>query len=198
MAQVTVSLGSNIAPEQHIRLCLDALHAEFGELAISRVFESEPVGFHDSRNFYNLVVAFDSDRSPGELQAWGKRLEIAHGRRADTPKYSPRALDIDLLTVGELCGEYDGVTLPRADITHNAFVLQPLAELLPAARHPRSGIAYRQLWQAFDVGSQRLWPVDFYWNGKWISRTQPACAGSRASFRMVNESFDHTRARADV
>ncbi|XKH59605.1 2-amino-4-hydroxy-6-hydroxymethyldihydropteridine diphosphokinase [Halomonas sediminis] len=170
MRQVTVSLGSNIEPERHIRLCLDALQARFGNLAISGVFESEPVGFLDSRNFYNLVVAFYSNATPGELHAWAKHLEAQHGRRPDTPKYSPRALDIDLLTVGELCGLIDGVTLPRGEITHNAFVLQPLTELMPDARHPQSGIAYATLWKNFSMGSQRLWPVDFRWQGRWLSR----------------------------
>ena len=52
----------------------------------------------------------------GELQAWCKRLEFAHGRRKDSPKFSPRTLDIDLLTVGELTGVQDGVALPRDEI----------------------------------------------------------------------------------
>ena len=63
MNLVTVSLGSNINPTRHIRCCLDALADTFGPLQISRVFESEPVGFADSRNFYNLVVAFYEDRA---------------------------------------------------------------------------------------------------------------------------------------
>ncbi|MDR5899775.1 2-amino-4-hydroxy-6-hydroxymethyldihydropteridine diphosphokinase [Halomonas vilamensis] len=170
MQQVTVSLGSNIDPVRHIHLCLDALTARFGTLDISRVFESEPVGFDDNRNFYNLVVAFESDASPGELQAWAKRLEAKHGRRPDTPKFSPRALDIDLLTVGTRCGVVEGVTLPRDEITRNAFVLQPLAELLPHEAHPVCGTSYATLWQHFDPGAQRLWPVDFTWRGRLISQ----------------------------
>ncbi len=170
MNLVTVSLGSNIHPTRHIGCCLDALADAFGSLQISRVFESEPVGFTDSRNFYNLVVAFHSDKRPGELQAWSKQLEIAHGRLPDTAKFSPRALDIDLLTVGSLCGTIDEVTLPRSEITHNAFVLQPLAELLPAERHPHCGTSYAALWSAFELGSQRLWAVDFSWRGRWISQ----------------------------
>ena len=114
MSLVTLSLGSNIDPDTHIRLCLDALEATFGRVQISRIFESEPVGFKDSRNFYNLVVAFDSDWSVGELQAWSKQLEIDHGRTPNMAKYSPRALDIDLLTVGSVCDTIDGVALPRA------------------------------------------------------------------------------------
>lgn len=173
MSLVTVSLGSNIAPEKHIRLCLDALKDTFGPLQISRVFESEPVGFNDHRNFYNLVVAFHSDWSAGAIQKWAKQLEMAHGRTPEMTKSSPRALDIDLLTVGSTCGMLDGIELPRAEIIHNAFVLQPLAELLPNERHPGCHMSYATLWQHFTLGSQRLWAVDFYWRGQWVSHADP-------------------------
>ncbi|MCA1773335.1 MAG: 2-amino-4-hydroxy-6-hydroxymethyldihydropteridine diphosphokinase [Halomonas sp.] len=174
MSLVTVSLGSNIEPARHIRLCLNALTDTFGALEISRVFESEPVGFSDRRNFFNLVVAFHSDWTPGELQAWAKQLEADYGRTPEMAKYSPRALDIDLLTVGDACGLVDGITLPRAEISYNAFVLQPLAELLPTYCHPHCHTPYAALWAAFDLGSQRLWAIDFEWRGKWISQADPA------------------------
>ncbi|GHB00339.1 2-amino-4-hydroxy-6-hydroxymethyldihydropteridine diphosphokinase [Modicisalibacter luteus] len=169
MALVVVSIGSNIEREHHVQTCLDALHAEFGKLQLSRVFESEPVGFNDGCNFYNLVAAFESGASVGELQAWCKRLELANGRRKDSPKFSPRTLDVDLLTVNALRGDIDGVELPRDEIVKHAFVLQPLAELLPNHRHPVSGERYADLWANFEVGSQRLWPVEFVWQGRHIS-----------------------------
>ncbi|MGM0543376.1 MAG: 2-amino-4-hydroxy-6-hydroxymethyldihydropteridine diphosphokinase [Pseudomonadota bacterium] len=173
MSLVTVSLGSNIEPARHIRLCLDALAETFGRLAISRVFESEPVGFDDQRNFYNLVVAFHSDWTPGALQAWAKQLEIDHGRTPAMTKYSPRALDIDLLTVGDACGVIDNISLPRAEIDYNAFVLQPLAELLPTTPHPRCQTPYATLWAGFSLGSQRLWAIDFVWQDRWVSQADP-------------------------
>lgn len=181
MRLVTVSLGSNIDPAHHLHRCLDALADTFDQLKISRVFESEPVGFTDSRNFFNLVVAFHSDWSPGELQAWAKQLEIDHGRPPGIAKFSPRALDIDLLTVGDLCGMVDDIALPREEITHNAFVLQPLAELLPTECHPLTGSSYAALWATFEQGNQRLWPVDFSWRGHWISKAdkQPQRASAR-------------------
>lgn len=67
MASVSVSIGSNIERERHVRACLDALKETFGTLTVSRVFESEPVGFEDGRNFYNLVVVFESCWPVGEL-----------------------------------------------------------------------------------------------------------------------------------
>ncbi|MCE9683798.1 2-amino-4-hydroxy-6-hydroxymethyldihydropteridine diphosphokinase [Halomonas alkalisoli] len=168
MALISASIGSNIDREHHVHACLDALTGTFGSLAVSRVFESEPVGFEDGRNFFNLVVAFESDWPVGELQAWCKRLEFANGRRKESPKFSPRTLDIDLLTVGDLVGEHDGVELPRAEILQHAFVLQPLAELLPEARHPRDGRTYRELWADFDAPDQRLWPVEFSWQPRAV------------------------------
>jgi 2-amino-4-hydroxy-6-hydroxymethyldihydropteridine diphosphokinase len=161
MALVSVSIGSNIEREHHVRACLAALSGTFNGLAVSRVYESEPVGFEDGRNFFNLVATFESDWTVGELQAWCKRIEREHGRRKNTPKFSPRTLDIDLLTVGSLVGEHDGVMLPRDEILHHAFVLLPLSELLPDTPHPEVGRTYAELWSEFKAGNQRLWPVAF-------------------------------------
>lgn len=170
MAQVVVGIGSNLQRERHVLAGLDALHADYGALRISRVFESEPVGLEGGRRFYNLVVAFGSHATVGELQAWCKRQERANGRRRDSVGASPQSLDIDLLSVGELSGRFDGVALPRDDILHHAFVLRPLAELLPDIRHPANGKCYAELWASFDAAAQRLWPVDFSWRGRVISR----------------------------
>ncbi|WP_106477441.1 2-amino-4-hydroxy-6-hydroxymethyldihydropteridine diphosphokinase [Phytohalomonas tamaricis] len=170
MAHVLVSLGSNIDREHHIRTALDALYEQFGELAISRVFESEPVGFASQRNFYNLVVGFSCPMAVGKLQRWCKNIEFANGREPNAPKFSSRSLDIDILCVDDLSGDIDGVSLPRSEIGHNAFVLQPLAELFPESRHPLSGQRYIDMWKAFNPGAQRLWPVDFFWQGKQVSR----------------------------
>ncbi|MCK0713811.1 2-amino-4-hydroxy-6-hydroxymethyldihydropteridine diphosphokinase [Chromohalobacter sarecensis] len=170
MTQVTVSIGSNIDRERHVLACLDALADDFAEVQVSRVFESEPVGFEDGRNFYNLVAAFHSTLTIGELQAWCKQVEADNGRLPGSPKFSPRTLDIDLLTVGDQCGHIEGVDLPRDEILHHAFVLRPLAELLPETPHPEVGHSYAALWAAFTNGDQHLWPVAFTWRGRTISR----------------------------
>ncbi|WP_280538811.1 2-amino-4-hydroxy-6-hydroxymethyldihydropteridine diphosphokinase [Chromohalobacter sp. 11-W] len=170
MTQVTVSIGSNIDRERHVLACLDALADTFGDVQVSRVFESEPVGFEDGRNFYNLVAAFHSTLTVGELQTWCKQIEADNGRLPGSPKFSPRTLDIDLLTVGDRCGHIEGVDLPRDEILHHAFVLWPLAELLPETPHPEVRHSYAALWAAFTNGDQHLWPVSFTWRGRTLSR----------------------------
>ncbi len=169
MSRVYISIGSNIERFRHVTAALDALADWFGELVISPVYESESVGF-DGSDFLNLVVGIDTDVSVGDLTRRFKQLEAENGRKAGAPKFSPRTLDLDILTCGKAAGAVDGVELPRGEILKNAFVLRPLADIAPDELHPVCGQSYRQLWREYDTG-QKLWPVDFSWQGRQISRS---------------------------
>lgn len=162
MALVYLSLGSNIDRERHIGAALDALGKHFGSLEISTVFESVAVGF-EGDSFYNLVVGIQSGLNVGEIAKVLKHIEDCNGRDRSAPKFGPRSLDIDILTVDNLAGEIDGIKLPRNEVLKNAFVLQPLAELAPDMIHPLTNKTMGQHWQEFDKTSQQLWPVKFEW-----------------------------------
>ena len=164
MTRIYISLGSNIEREHHIRAGLDALHAEFDELTVSRVFESEAVGFA-GRPFYNLVVGADTDLPLATLCQRLRAMEFAHGREPDAKKFAPRTLDLDLLLYGDLVCDIP-VALPRGEILTNAFVLWPLAELAPSLRHPVDGRTLDELWQGYDKASQRLSPIPFHWEAR--------------------------------
>ena len=164
MTRIYISLGSNIEREHHIRAGLDALHTEFGELTVSRVFESEAVGFA-GRPFYNLVVGADTDLPLATLCQRLRAMEFAHGREPDAKKFAPRTLDLDLLLYGDLVCDVP-VALPRGEILTNAFVLWPLAELAPSLRHPVDGRTLDELWQGYDKASQRLSPIPFHWEAR--------------------------------
>lgn len=168
MTAIYLSLGSNVDRHKNITAALDTLAELFGELQISSVYESKSVGF-DGSNFLNLVVGADTDLSITELSETLKRVEDDNGRKRNGPKFSPRTLDIDILTYGDFVGVENGIELPRAEITKNAFVLLPLAEIASDVLHPQLQKTYRDLWQDYDQASQSLWAVDFEWNGKVIS-----------------------------
>ena len=161
MTRVYLSLGSNIDRENHIKAGLDALAREFGLLTLSPVYESESVGF-DGDAFYNLVVAIESELSVGELNAIMKKIEDSNGRSRQGPRFSARTLDIDILLVGDLCGEFDGVSLPRDEIEKNAFVLLPLVDIAAKEKHPLLAISYDDMWKAYKK-EQKLWQVAFEW-----------------------------------
>jgi 2-amino-4-hydroxy-6-hydroxymethyldihydropteridine diphosphokinase len=152
-----------------VTAALDALSAAYGDLVLSSVFESESVGF-EGDPFYNLVVGVDTEQSVGEFTQSLRTIEDEHGRRRDTPWFSARTLDLDLLIYGDAAGVVEGVSLPRAEITGSAFVLRPLAEIARTEAHPLTGRSYADLWRDFDKGEQRLWAVDFVWGGVRISR----------------------------
>ena len=162
MALLYLSLGSNIDRDRHIGAALDALADCFGSLEISTVYESVAVGF-EGDSFYNLVVGINSDLPVGEITKVLKRIEDCNGRDRSAPKFGPRSLDIDILTVDDLVGEIDGIKLPRSEVLKNAFVLQPLAELASDMTHPLTNKSIGQHWQEFDKASQDLWPVKFDW-----------------------------------
>jgi 2-amino-4-hydroxy-6-hydroxymethyldihydropteridine diphosphokinase len=170
MVQVALSLGSNVEPGQHIAAALDALSESFGPLILSSVYESEAVGF-DGDNFLNMVALGHTDLSLAALAQWLKQLEEAQGRRRQgQARFSSRTLDVDVLIYADWQGEFDGIVLPRPEITENAFVLRPMAEVAGAWCDPRSGLSYAALWQAYDRSLQHLWPIDFHWQGRQISR----------------------------
>ncbi len=162
MPLLTLSLGSNIQPNKNILSAVDRLRNRFGDVQCSTVYESEAVGF-DGDNFLNLVVAIETEEDVQTLNSYLKQLEDEFGRDRSAPKFSGRTMDIDILTCGDLCGSHGGVILPRGEILQHAFVLQPLAQLLPDAKHPELGRSYEELWQEFDHPEQKLWPIEFDW-----------------------------------
>ena len=159
MTEILLGLGSNIAPAANLPRGLAELQQLLGPLRQSPVYKGAAMGFNGDP-FWNLVVGAATELSVGELQAAIREIEYRHGRPLDAVRNSPRALDIDILTYGDLVGEIDGVTLPRGEILVHAFVLRPLAELAPAARHPALGRSFAELWAAFDQASQPLARVE--------------------------------------
>jgi len=153
-----LSLGSNIDPEQRIPAALESLKAQFGGLVISPIYESVAVGFSGD-NFHNLVVGIETELQPRALLEALCRIETAHGRVRGAEKFSPRTLDIDLLTYGDLIIQEAGIQVPRDEIVRYAFVLLPLSEVAPLERHPQNGKTYRELWSEFDASGQSLWRV---------------------------------------
>ena len=156
---LALSLGSNIDAQRNIRLALDALASQFSALRLSSIYESESIG----DNFLNLVVAVETELSLVLVQEFLKQLEESQGRDRTQAKFSSRPIDVDILFYGDDSGAALGIDLPRAEITRNAFVLLPLAELLPKTRHKPTGLTYEALWASYDKDSQKLWPIEFAW-----------------------------------
>lgn len=159
--QIYISVGSNIEREKHTKAGLQAMYEIFGPLQLSRVYESEAVGF-DGHNFYNLVVKAQTAKSIEQVCCALKSIEDQNKRQRGTEKFSPRTLDLDLLLYDSVVTS-DPVELPRGEVLFNAFVLQPLAEIAAQDVHPQVGKSFATLWQEYDKSQQQLWPIEFTW-----------------------------------
>lgn len=155
MAAVYLGLGSNIDPEENLRLGIAELRSRYGEIELSAVYRSRAVGF-DGDDFLNLVVRFESEESP---RAICETIEVIHnlsGRDPNGGKWEARTLDVDLLLYNDLVVDEPPLRLPRADILEYSFVLRPMAELAPGLVHPVTGKTMLEHWQEFGTGRQPL------------------------------------------
>jgi len=157
---VYISLGSNIDREANTRAGVSALQAQYGDLILSSVYESDAVGFEGS-SFFNMVIALKTEEPVQQLARRLHQIEEDYGRDRSGPKFSSRTLDLDLLLYDDLVMDEPGLQIPRDEILQRAFVLWPLAEVVPDLKHPVVGKSYAQLWFEFDKSQERLKPVVF-------------------------------------
>jgi 2-amino-4-hydroxy-6-hydroxymethyldihydropteridine diphosphokinase len=80
----------------------------------------------------NLCIAVDTTLTPHALLARAQAVERAFGRdRAHEQRWGPRTLDIDILAYDDRVLSDPDLTLPHPRLHERAFVLMPLAEIVP-------------------------------------------------------------------
>ena len=130
-----LGLGSNLGDRAaHLQFALEGLAERAGRVvAISPVYETEPVGGPPQPEYLNAVVAVETALSPRELLRVAKELEAVAGREPPEPgkRWGPRPLDIDVLMVGDERVDEPDLVVPHPRIHQRAFVLAPLADVAP-------------------------------------------------------------------
>lgn len=154
-AMVYVSLGSNVQRDRNIRLAVKEMRTAFGNLSLSPVYESASVGF-DGSDFLNLVVGFETNNEVHEVVQELRVIEDRLGRDRSQPRFSPRPIDLDILTYDGLIIDEPGIQIPREEILQNAFVLKPLCDIAPDSVHPLVKQDYQALWLAMASDAPRL------------------------------------------
>jgi 2-amino-4-hydroxy-6-hydroxymethyldihydropteridine diphosphokinase len=130
-----VGLGANLGDrEKTIRRAVELLGGEPGieVLAVSRLRETDPVGYLDQPRFLNGAAALETNLPPRELLGRLLAIERVLGReRGSGPRFGPRTIDLDLLLYGGEVVDEPGLTLPHPRLADRRFVLEPLHELDP-------------------------------------------------------------------
>jgi 2-amino-4-hydroxy-6-hydroxymethyldihydropteridine diphosphokinase len=152
---VALALGSNLGcREEFLAEARKRLEARFGPMAaVSRVYETDPVGPPGQGRYLNQVVLVRSGMHPEALLEAIAQIETELGRTRET-RWGPRTIDIDILLCDGETWETERVTVPHPELAVRAFVLAPLAELLPEWCHPRSGASVAEMLARCDLGGR--------------------------------------------
>jgi 2-amino-4-hydroxy-6-hydroxymethyldihydropteridine diphosphokinase len=133
-----LGLGSNVGDRRAQLAAAVAALPERGVrvVASSSTYETEPVGeVLDQPDFLNACVRIDTALGPEELLDACKAIERELGRESG-PRHAPRAIDVDVLLLGELEHASARLRLPHPEVTSRRFVLIPLLELDPELTIP--------------------------------------------------------------
>lgn len=149
MTVAYVGLGANLGDrEARIRRASELIDAR----RLSTVIETEPWGFADQPLFLNAVAEVETELDARELLDLLLDVERRLGRVRDGRRFGPREIDLDLLLYGAATIDEPGLTVPHPFLLERAFVLEPLAELVPELEIPGNGTV-REALAAIQSGS---------------------------------------------
>ncbi len=149
---VYLSLGSNLGDrEANLRSAIAALDALGKVTAVSSLYETEPVEFRAQPWFLNCAVAMETELMPKQFLARVQAIEQQLGRRRVQPK-GPRTIDVDILLFGNSVVDTPALVIPHPAMHERRFVLEPLAEIAPEARHPVLKRTVREMRDALPPG----------------------------------------------
>jgi 2-amino-4-hydroxy-6-hydroxymethyldihydropteridine diphosphokinase len=143
---VYIALGSNLGDRvENLLLARERIVSAHVRLSrASSIYETAPREFVDQPWFLNQVVAAETTLFPRQLLARLLRIELEMGRRRTIDK-GPRIIDLDILLFGDVVIHAAGLEIPHPRMVERRFVLEPLAELAPQLRPPRSRDTVREM-----------------------------------------------------
>lgn len=131
--RVSIGLGGNLGdPVKAMAEALRALdvHPACRLKAVSRLYRTPPWGKTDQADFFNSCAVMETALEPLELLELCLSIERSM-KRVRIERWGPRTIDIDVLTYGDEIVHLEGLEVPHPRMTQRAFVLMPLAELMP-------------------------------------------------------------------
>jgi 2-amino-4-hydroxy-6-hydroxymethyldihydropteridine diphosphokinase len=143
-----IALGSNLGDrERHLCAALTALRAlrDVRDVAVSRIYETAPVGPGEQRPYLNAVARVRTALAPRALLDSLLAIERSEGRERGAVRNAPRTLDLDLLVYGEREIDEPGLVVPHPRIAERPFVLEPLCDLAPDLVFPGAAAPVRAL-----------------------------------------------------
>lgn len=135
MASVLIALGGNVGDVRStFRKAIANIcgMAQAALLARSSDYSTPPWGEQQQDNFINACIEIDTSLDPHALLFTLHKIESKFGRdRKNEQRWGPRTLDLDLIAYDDVALDKPELTLPHPRLFERAFVLVPLAEIVP-------------------------------------------------------------------
>ena len=148
-----VALGSNLGDRHaHLSFAVAALDRLLGNMRVSPLIETAPVGVSPQPCYLNGVAVGNCACPPEALLAALMRIEKERGRERPHPG-AARTLDLDLVLMGDLIVRGPHLDLPHPRFRERRFVLAPLAAMTPDLADPVTGRTMRELLAALPPAS---------------------------------------------
>lgn len=125
-----IGLGSNLGDS--LQILSDAVYklTSLGDVRVSKLYHSAPMGPQDQPHFHNAVVELYTTLEPLQLLDQLQAFEQQAGR-VRLRHWGERTLDLDLLLYADQEIEHERLKVPHAGIMLRDFVLIPLLDLAP-------------------------------------------------------------------
>ncbi|MBP2158418.1 MULTISPECIES: 2-amino-4-hydroxy-6-hydroxymethyldihydropteridine diphosphokinase [Asticcacaulis] len=101
--------------------------------------------------YVNAVIQVKTELSPAALLSLLHGIEYTAGRVREK-RNAPRVLDLDLIAYGRTIMDEDSIMLPHPRAHERAFVMGPVAEILPGWLHPVVKETALDLWKKAEIG----------------------------------------------
>ncbi|AAD18896.1 dihydropteroate synthase [Chlamydia pneumoniae TW-183] len=148
---VCLSLGSNLGNRfKNLQIARTLL----GEQAVlglrsSVILETEALLLPGSPPewdlpYFNSVLVGETTLSLRELLVTIKQIEKVVGRAEESPPWSPRTIDVDILLYGDesFCCDHTEITIPLSNLLSRPFLIALIASLCPYRRFCTQGSPY--------------------------------------------------------
>ena len=123
-----VGLGSNLGDSQQILKDAVVALSALGEVRVSRLYASPPMGPQDQPDYVNAAVELYTTLAPLDLLDQLQRIENESGR-VRLRRWGERTLDLDLLFYADEKIHNERLTVPHIGIAERDFVVLPLLDL---------------------------------------------------------------------
>lgn len=145
--KVYLGLGSNEG-DRHLllHLAINNLEKNVGSIKkVSTFIETDSWGYESKNKYINAVILIETFLSPHEILRSILDIEKSMGRvRKDKYNYEDRPIDIDILLIDDLILDEDDLTVPHRFMHKRIFVLEPLIEIAPGIKNPKTNILYKE------------------------------------------------------